>query len=333
MTNCHSKVAGTAFTVMGRKKVSPSKSVLPVVSVIIPTYNRWPMVAEAVESVLAQSDQRFELIVVDDGSTDDTAERLARFSARLRVVSRQRRGVAAARNFAASIARGRYLAFLDSDDLWLPKKLEVQMAFMERQPEVQVCQTEEIWIRNGIRVNPKTQHRKPSGDIFLRSLELCLVSPSAVLMTKELFRRVGGFDEKFPVCEDYDLWLRILVEHPVPLIAEPLTVKRGGHADQLSHSTWGMDRYRVAALQKLLRSGLGAPRSTSVVAVLARKVAILAQGARKRQKEQEAADYEAILSEFLQERIDVGDGDSRVRREQSFPPPRPATVVGVESGR
>jgi glycosyltransferase involved in cell wall biosynthesis len=292
--------------------------VSPITSVIIPTYNRWPLVAEAVDSVLAQSFQDIEIIVVDDGSTDGTTNRLAKFDGRLRLFTTTRRGVAAARNFGVSQAQGCYVAFLDSDDLWLPGKLETQIAFLDRHPEIQICQTDEIWVRNGVRVNPKAMHRKPSGDIFVRSLDLCLISPSAVMMTRELFQRIGGFDESFPVCEDYDLWLRVTSVYSVPLIPEALVVKRGGHADQLSRSLWGMDRYRVLALQKILRSGLDGVRRTAARDVLRRKVLILAQGARKRGKEQEARDYEATLAEFTQEKIDVGERDPRLRAGERF---------------
>jgi glycosyltransferase involved in cell wall biosynthesis len=305
--------------------------VLPLISVIIPTFNRRPLVAEAVESVLGQSVSDFELIVVDDGSTDGTAKELARFGSQLHFFAMPRGGVAAARNFGVSQARGRYLAFLDSDDLWRPGKLEVQTSYLEQHPDVQVCQTEEIWIRNGIRVNSKFIHRKPSGDIFVRSLELCLVSPSAVMMTKELFDWLGGFDEAFPVCEDYDLWLRIAANHSVALIPEPLVIKRGGHADQLSRSTWGMDRYRIAALRKVLRSDISGERQLAALEVLRRKVTILARGARKRGKEREAAQYEAALTEFDQENLDVGNRDSRLCAGEKLSSANPGTVA--ELGR
>ncbi|MBI4487537.1 MAG: glycosyltransferase [Deltaproteobacteria bacterium] len=270
----------------------------PVVSVIIPTYNRWPMLSDAIESVRSQSYKEFELIVVDDGSQDGTVEKLRRYGSRLCLLSQPRRGVAAARNLGVRSSSGRYLAFLDSDDLWQPGKLETQVAFMDAAPEVQISQTEEIWIRKGVRVNPKKRHCKPSGDIFRASLDLCLVSPSAVMMTRELFERVGGFDEAFTVCEDYDLWLRVAVDHRVPLIPEPLVVKRGGREDQLSRSTWGLDRFRVLALRKLLRSGLQGEKRIWAIEALANMIAILVQGARKRGKEDEAAMYEGILAEF-----------------------------------
>jgi glycosyltransferase involved in cell wall biosynthesis len=290
------------------------------------------MVAEAVESVLKQAYSFFELIVVDDGSTDSTTERLKKYGSIVRVLSQQRSGVAAARNYGVSSARGRYIAFLDSDDFWLPQKLGIQTSFMQQHPDVQICQTEEIWIRRGAKVNPKAKHAKPSGDIFRRSLDLCLVSPSAVMITKDLINQVGGFDERFPVCEDYDLWLRIAKDHAIPLIPEPLVSKRGGHADQLSHSMWGLDRYRVQSLRNLLRNGLLGEKRKWTLETLHRKIFILSQGARKRGKRDEAAAYEAILSEFLQEGLDVGDGDSPIRREQGISSANVGAVVGLGAG-
>ncbi len=256
------------------------------------------MVRDAVTSVLAQTFQDFELIVVDDGSSDDTYAKLRQLGAPIHVIVQAHRGVAAARNRGVKGSQGRYLAFLDSDDFWLPKKLAVQVAFMDAHPEVRICQTEESWVRRGVRVNPKARHRKPSGDVFQQSLELCLVSPSAVMMTRELFFEVGGFDENLPVCEDYDLWLRVAVKHDVWLVAEPLVVKRGGHPDQLSKSIWGMDRYRVVAIQKLLRSSLSGERRKWALTALEQKVSILAAGARKRGRMGDAMTYEAICREF-----------------------------------
>lgn len=303
----------------------------PLVSVIIPTHDRLPMLHDAIDSVLAQTYRDFEIIVVDDGSDDGTAEKIAaRYGSAVRVVTQARRGVAAARNLGVKCSRGAYLAFLDSDDMWRRRKLEIQMSFMQTEARSQICQTEEIWIRNGVRVNPKKKHRKPSGDIFRASLDLCLVSPSAALMTRELFERIGGFDESFPVCEDYDLWLRIALDHPVPLIAEPLVVKRGGHADQLSRSTWGLDRFRVRAIKKLFDSGIeGEKRSWSLEA-LARKVAILAQGARKRGCEGEALEYKALLTDFVGELKNGRSANPSLLSEQGFLSQNAGTMAGVE---
>lgn len=278
------------------------------------------MIDQAVASVLGQSFTDFELIVVDDGSTDSTATRLAAYGSRLRVVSTPRLGVAAARNTGVSQAGGRYIAFLDSDDLWRPEKLARQTAFVLEHPGIRICQTEEIWMRNGVRVNPRAVHRKPAGDIFERSLALCLISPSAVMMSRELFDQFGGFDETFPVCEDYDLWLRISAEERVGLITDALVVKRGGHADQLSKSAWGMDRYRVRALRKILHSGIQGERRAAALLALRHKVRVLANGARKRGKWRDAEEYEKLLFEFTMENDDVRTRDSRVRSCQRVSP-------------
>lgn len=290
----------------------------PLVSVVIPTYNRWPMIEEAVGSVFAQSYPNFEIILIDDGSTDGTAGLLRLRDRRLRIHSQPKLGVAAARNAGAALARGKYLAFLDSDDLWRQEKLARQVALMEHTTAVDICQTEEIWLRNGVRVNPRLRHKKPSGDIFRRSLDLCLISPSAVMMTVELFFRAGRFDETFPVCEDYDLWLRIAVEHPVALISAPMVIKRGGHADQLSRSCWGMDRYRVRAIAKLLRAGISGDKRIWAVHALSRKIAILASGARKRGREREAREYESIRAEFAAEGDHAGSDRARICVGQGF---------------
>jgi GT2 family glycosyltransferase len=302
-----------------------------LVSVIIPTHDRLRMLQDAIDSVLAQTYRDFELIVVDDGSDDGTAEKIpARYGSAVRVLAQARRGVAAARNLGVKCSRGTYLAFLDSDDMWRPRKLESQMGFMQTEARSQICQTEEIWIRNGVRVNPKKRHRKPSGDIFRASLDLCLVSPSAALMTRELFERAGRFDESFPVCEDYDLWLRIALEYPVALIAEPLVVKRGGHADQLSRSTWGLDRFRARAIKKLLDSGLDGEKRRWALEALAEKVAILAQGARKRGCEGEALEYEAILTDFTGEIKNERSANRSLLPEQGLSSQNAGALAGVE---
>ena len=268
------------------------------VSIVLPVFNRSQWVCEAVDSVLAQTLQDFELIVVDDGSTDKTPDALGRYGDRIRLLRQQNRGVSAARNRGVRSAGGRWIAFLDSDDLWRAEKLAKQTAFLAGRPAARICQTEEVWIRNGARVNPGRRHRKPSGDIFTASLALCLVSPSAVMMEKSLFMETGGFDESLPAAEDYDLWLRISLRHPVYLIDEPLVVKRGGHADQLS-KTPGIDRYRIRALEKILDGGaLSQARYRAAEAVLREKCAIYAGGCRKRGRIEEAQYYEALAERF-----------------------------------
>jgi len=264
----------------------------PLVSVIIPTYNRADLVRRAVDSVLAQTFSDFELIVVDDGSTDRTQEVLAAVDDRLVLITQPRAGVGAARNRGLRAARSPLIAFLDSDDYWRPEKLAVQVGFFEENPEIMICQTEEVWYRRGFRVNPRTKHRKPSGDVFLPSLKLCLISPSAVMMRRALFDQVGRFDESLPACEDYDLWLRVAAEYPVYLVDRPLVVKTGGHPDQLSRTVTGLDKYRVQALLKILESGRLRPdQAQAVRAELACKARIYGRGCLKRGRIEEGQKY------------------------------------------
>ncbi len=264
------------------------------VSVIIPTYNRAASIGRAIESVLSQTYAHYELIVVDDGSTDGTMSLLETYADRIRVIHQNNRGVSAARNTGIRAAGGLFIALLDSDDCWLPQKLEMQTAFFRTCPRALICQTEEIWIRNGKRVNPKKRHQKFSGMIFEKTLPLCLVSPSAVMIRKSLFDEVGFFDESLPACEDYDLWLRITWKYPVHLIDTPLIVKHGGHSDQLSRMP-ELDKYRIQALVKILKQGcLSAAQRTAALATLNEKCRVYAEGCLKRGKTEEAAYYRKV---------------------------------------
>jgi glycosyltransferase involved in cell wall biosynthesis len=260
-----------------------------VVTVVIPTHNRSRFLREAVTSVLAQRGVPLEVLVVDDGSKDETPEVLETFGDFITAVFQPHRGVSAARNHGIRLARGEWIAFLDSDDLWLPGKLEIQMAFLEAHPLLRICQTEEIWIRNGKRLNPRKYHQKPQGHCFPLLLERCLISPSAVVIHRDLFSQVGSFDESLPACEDYDLWLRIGCRHPLGLVEEPLIVKRGGHADQLSATIPALDVYRIQSLVHLLqRESLAPEQRKQAFAVLERKCLIYGAGCRKRGKWEEA---------------------------------------------
>ena len=271
----------------------------PIVSVIIPTYNRGWILTEAIDSVLAQDYEDYELIVVDDGSTDNTREILDDYGQDIMVLRQANKGVSAARNRGIAEAGGQLVAFLDSDDLWLPRKLSRQVDFFKLNPAAVINQTEEIWIRNGVRVNPKDRHRKPSGMIFERSLGLCLISPSAVMIKKPLFDAVGVFDENLPACEDYDLWLRVSCRYPVHLIDTPLIIKRGGHGDQLSKAP-GLDRFRIQSLEKIIESGrLTDTQRLVTLQTLQEKCGIYADGCRKREREAEAKYYYGLHHKYI----------------------------------
>jgi glycosyltransferase involved in cell wall biosynthesis len=279
----------------------------PLISVIIPTYNRQGFLLQAVESVFKQTFSDYELIVIDDGSTDGTGEGLKPYENRLQYIYRENRGVSAARNTGLQAARGDWIAFLDSDDYWLPAKLETQVRFFAENPQALICQTEEIWIRHGRRVNPHKKHRKFSGDIFSPSLIRCIVSPSAVMIRREFLNQIGPFDESLPACEDYDLWLRISCRFPVFLIEEPLVVKQGGHPDQLSRRIPFLDRFRIQALVKVLGSDLlSSDRQETALQELKKKCRIYGQGCMKRGKKEEGAYYlglpEAMASRLQSER-------------------------------
>jgi glycosyltransferase involved in cell wall biosynthesis len=264
---------------------------VPLVSVIIPTYNRAEMVRQAVASVEAQTYRDFEIVVVDDGGTDDTGAGLAAIPELRLVRHARRRGVSAARNTGVAAARGQWLAFLDSDDLWLPEKLARQVSRLADKPERLISQTEETWVRRGVAVHKPGTHRKAAGNLFGASLARCMISPSAVILNRRLLEEHGGFDETLPAAEDYDLWLRLTWRYEVDLVDEPLVIKRGGHPDQLS-AQWGLDRFRIRALVKLLgEAGLPEAYARAARERLAARCAIYAQGCDKRGKTAEAAYY------------------------------------------
>ncbi len=268
---------------------------LPLVSVVVPTFNRAGQIGAAVDSVLAQTYPHWELIVVDDGSQDETPLILSAYGERIRTIRQENRGVSAARNRGILAAGGEFITLLDSDDYWLPDKLATQVAYFRQHPALMLCQTEEVWVRNGRRVNPKARHRKFAGMIFEKTLPLCLISPSAVMLRRSLLDEVGLFDEMLPACEDYDLWLRITWKYPVGLIETPLIVKRGGHADQLSAMP-ELDKHRIRAIVKILEQGCLSPSQAAAAgAMLAEKCRIYAAGCRKRGRLEEAQYYDLLI--------------------------------------
>ncbi len=265
---------------------------MPLVSVIIPTYNRASVLERAIRSVLAQTFRDFELIVVDDGSNDSTADLLDTFNGKPKTLTQDNRGVSAARNFGIKNSTGALLSFLDSDDEWLPEKLARQTALFDGSNPCFVCHTNEIWLRNGKELPQKEIHLKQGGRFFTRALERCLISPSSVMISRELIDRVGWFDEDLPAGEDYDLWLRITAFHEVDFVPEKLVIKHGGRADQLSHATPAIDRFRILAILKILDNpALPCDYREAAVQELIRKCHIVGSGCIKKGKKQEAETY------------------------------------------
>ena len=277
------------------------KSENPAVSIIIPAFNRAWCLGETLQSVLGQTFKNFEVIIVDDGSTDGTSDLLRQFP-QVRVHRWQdNRGVSAARNRGIEMARGEWICFLDSDDQWVKNKLQVQVDWMQAHPQCLVCYTDEIWIRKGVRVNPKNKHRKYSGDIFRQCLPLCIISPSSIMMRASVLETIGGFDTDLAACEDYDLWLRLASRYSVDFIPDKLIIKTGGHADQLSQKFRGMDRFRVYALEKILRQDtLSTQQRAWVLEALIENCSILNIGYNNRGKHEEARLYEKAAEHYRQ---------------------------------
>ena len=271
-----------------------------MISVIVPTYNRAQQLPRALDSILCQSCSPKEIIVVDDGSTDETSALMTSEYPEIVFIQQQNTGVSSARNVGIKRASGDWIAFLDSDDEWLPEKLEIQMKALYENPEIKICHTNEIWIRNGKRVNPKKKHEKFGGWIFQKCLPLCCISPSSVIIHKSFFKEIGLFDYSLPVCEDYDLWLRITARNPVLYIEEPFLIKYGGHEDQLSKKYWGMDRFRIKSLEKIISSRvLSELDENAAKKMLMEKIYIFIQGAQKRGNIKEVKKFKEQYSEFL----------------------------------
>jgi len=280
------------------------------VSAVIPTFNRGHCLLRAINSILAQTTPVDEIIVVDDGSDDKTYDLLVKSELldmrgqlpNIRYLYQENKGVSAARNLGIKEAENEYIALLDSDDAWAETKIERQAFKLEKKNfSCRITHTEEIWLKDGQRINPKKKHKKSGGFIFEKCLPLCCISPSSVLLHRTLFNDYGFFDEKLPACEDYDMWLRLCAFEEVLFVEEALTIKYGGHADQLSRAFWGMDRFRVLALEKLINSGkLSKTQRSQALEMLVKKIEILLLGAKKREKKEMIQNLDMKLNYWLE---------------------------------
>jgi glycosyltransferase involved in cell wall biosynthesis len=274
----------------------------PLIAVIIPTFNRAALIERAINSVLCQTFRDFEAVVVDDASTDGTdgLPIFKKSDPRLRYIKLpENRGVSHARNAGVKATSAPWLAFLDSDDEWLPQKLERQVRWTEEHPDMHIVQTREFWIRRGRRVNPPKTHEKSDGDLFSASLERCMITPSSVMLRRTLFNEAGGFNESLSACEDYDLWLKVTCRCRVGLIDGHLLKRYGGHADQLSAAVPALDRFRIRSIIDLL----AADALTSSQRELARenlltRAQIVAKGYKKHGNAKECGHYEKIIAAY-----------------------------------
>jgi len=267
------------------------------VSVVIPTYNRYHILKRALESVYAQSYPAFEVIVIDDGSSDNTAQIQEDFP-NIKYFYQNNSGVSSARNLGIKKAVNKWIAFLDSDDEWHENKLQEQVTFHKNNPKTLMSYTNEKWIRDGVAVKVPKKFRKFGGEIFTECLSHCIIAPSATMIHKTLLERVGVFDENLEVCEDYDLWLRVALENEIGLVDKKLIAKYGGDEDQLSVKHWGMDRFRVQSLEKIYTFS-GAKRDL-IAQTLVKKYTLLLKGALKYDKISDINSYNKKLDFYKQ---------------------------------
>ena len=277
----------------------------PLFSVIIPTFNRAHTLTKCIESVLHQEFQDYELIIINDGSTDTTSELLENYKnhPKVKVIHQKNHGVSHARNRGIEIGQGDYIAFLDSDDFWHDNKLLKQSNYIKDNPETMILHCDEIWIRNDKRVNPKKIHQKAGGDQFYRSIELCCISPSAVVIKKEVLKEFNGFNEEYPVCEDYDLWLKITNKYSVDYQDEALLTKFGGHDDQLSRKYKAMDFWRLKSCLTMLELVDSRDKKNKLHESIEKRAFILKNGYLKYNKEDSLNNLRDLLKKYEMEEI------------------------------
>tara|TARA_Y100000389_G_C17428066_1_gene500816 strand:+ start:672 stop:1499 length:828 start_codon:yes stop_codon:yes gene_type:complete len=260
------------------------------VSVVIPCFNRIKTLSRSIDSVVNQTYKPSEIIIIDDGSTDGTRDFIIKSYPNIKYFFQPKKGVSSARNKGIRESSSDWVAFLDSDDEWLPQKLEKQINQLGKHSEIFISHTNEIWIRNGVRVNQMKKHQKYGGYIFDKCLDICRISPSSVLIHKKVLKDVGVFDETLQVCEDYDLWLRITSKYSVLFEKELLIIKYGGHKDQLSKVKEGIEQFRIQSLEKILAlNHLTEDQFIMTKNMLIRKLSIYSKGLEKRNKFDELA--------------------------------------------
>ena len=273
---------------------------MTIVSVVIPTFNREVLIQRALHSVIKQQNVRTEIIVVDDGSTDNTEQVIREKFKSVKYLKKNNAGVSSARNIGIKNANGNFIALLDSDDEWERSKLEIQLKYLRENHTVNFVHCNEKWIKSGFEIRQKKYHDRRPINLFERSLRRCLISPSSVLLRKELLETVGVFDETLPACEDYDLWLRILVREEIGYIEDQLITKYGGHTDQLSIQTRYLDLYRLQSLVKLIKSPrLSNTQKMQIEKEIEYKSKIILAGAKKHENYFVINQYNQILSNVL----------------------------------
>ncbi len=269
-----------------------------LVDIIIPSYNRKTFLKKAIISVQNQTFENWRLWVVDDSSTDGTSDMVCSFlDPRIKIISlKSNQGVSRARNKGIEQGDGEWVAFLDSDDEWKKEKLKEQIKYSEKNPEIPLIHCNEVWIKNEKILPQKKHHKKQGGRIFIPSVQLCCISPSAVVLKRALLNEIGWFREDFPVCEDYEMWLRVTSRYSVGFVEDTLVVKHGGHADQLSQKYPAKDYWRIKALKNYIKdTNLSQEERTQVKKMIFQKSQILLRGYEKHKNFEHKKEVENIL--------------------------------------
>lgn len=226
---------------------------MKTVSVIIPVYNRTSSVRDAIESVLIQSVKPSEILVIDDGSSFDMALYLKSYMQHIHLIKlNENKGVSFARNTGIRAASGEYIAFLDSDDLFLPKKLEYQINYMVEN-DLYISHTDEFWYRKDRWVNQGKSNKRYGGYIFDKILDKCRISPSSLIVHKSVFDEAGYFNENLRVCEDYEISLRFALKYKIGYLEKKLIIKRAVEKNSLSAGIKHIEYIRYEILEKLYR--------------------------------------------------------------------------------
>ena len=215
----------------------------PFVSVIIPTYNRLELLKETVDSVRKQHFRDFEIVVVNDGSEDGTAEWLAQQSDVI-FVDQPNSGIASSRNKGSSVSKGEWLAFLDHDDIWAPDKLQSQVDFVRANPEVGMVAVKHV--RLGTRAISTGPGKWTKGDLFVKAFSESFIHTSSVMIRRDVLERIGGFPTKYRFADEFDVWLKISRNHDIAFLDKPLVFIRF-YDSNTSHNRLGVrsDTYDI----------------------------------------------------------------------------------------
>lgn len=275
------------------------------IDVIVPYFNRYPLVKDCIQSILQQKDVHVHLYVIDDCSNQQQANLLREYCHNVSLPKQinlyyiylhKNNGPAYCRNYGAKLGKSPYLSFLDSDDQWEETKLLKQIKFLKDNPNIYYVHTNEKWVKNNVIITPQKKHIKQGGYFIKRLLKSCLISPSSILLKRSFWDNLfpRHFNPAFRVAEDYEFWLRINLLYPAGYIDEKLTIKYAGDWEQLSQ-TKEIDRNRVLALHRLYRLYAKHPQFQNIKSQWYKEVIyklnILIKGSIKYKKENKINEY------------------------------------------